>query len=107
MSGIRAILEATIDPAIEREIVIRATLFDLLVGNVHGHAKNFALLYERGGRIGMAPRYDILPTRLDHSLTDELTYRVGEAETLEVTIESFDRLLKAVLIAATVLWWIN
>lgn len=97
VSGIRAILEATVDPAVEKEIFIRATLFDLLVGNVDGHAKNFALLYQRGGRIRMAPRYDILPTRLDDSLTDELAYRLGDAETLdEVTIENFDLFLKAI-----------
>lgn len=45
----------------------------------------------------MAPRYDILPTRLDDSLTDELAYRLGDAETLdEVTIENFDLFLKAI-----------
>ncbi|MBO9135039.1 HipA domain-containing protein [Rhizobium sp. B230/85] len=95
VSAIRRVLEATIDPAGAKEIFIRATLFDLLVGNADGHAKNFALLYERGGRIRMAPRYDILPIRLDEALTDELAYRIGEAETLdEITTDNFDLFLK-------------
>ncbi|OHV60320.1 hypothetical protein LCM4577_16375 [Mesorhizobium sp. LCM 4577] len=96
VSAIRRILETTVDPAQAKETFIRATIFDLLVGNNDGHAKNFALLYERGGRIHFAPRYDILPTRLDDTLTDELAYRIGEAKTLdEVTSEEFDAFLLA------------
>ncbi|WP_192182543.1 HipA domain-containing protein [Mesorhizobium amorphae] len=96
VSGIRRILEATVDPAQAKETFIRATIFDLLVGNNDGHAKNFALLYEPGGRIHFAPRYDILPTRLDGTLTDELAYRIGEAKTLdEITPEQLDTFLLA------------
>ncbi|MFD1988347.1 HipA domain-containing protein [Mesorhizobium newzealandense] len=96
VSGIRRILEATVDPAQAKETFIRATIFDLLIGNNDGHAKNFALLYEPGGRIHFAPRYDILPTRLDDTLTDELAYRIGEAETLdEVTPEQLNAFLLA------------
>lgn len=94
VSGIRKVLEATADPASEKDIFIRATLFDLLIGNTDGHAKNFALLFERGGRVRLAPRYDILPTRLDDSLTDELAYRIGDATTLpEISIDSFEAFL--------------
>lgn len=96
VSAIRRILEATVDPAQAKETFIRATIFDLLVGNNDGHAKNFALLYEPGRRIHFAPRYDILPTRLDETLTDELAYRIGEAETLdEVTSEEVEAFLLA------------
>ncbi|GLS34741.1 phosphatidylinositol kinase [Mesorhizobium tianshanense] len=96
VSGIRRILEATGDPAGEKDTFIRATLFDLLIGNADGHAKNFALLFEQGGRIRMAPRYDILPTRLDDRLTDELAYKIGSARTLnEVTIANFEGFLQA------------
>ncbi|TIL82476.1 MAG: type II toxin-antitoxin system HipA family toxin, partial [Mesorhizobium sp.] len=96
VSAVRGILEATVDPAQAKETFIRATIFDLLVGNNDGHAKNFALVYEPGGRVHFAPRYDILPTRLDETLTDELAYRIGEAQTLdEVTPEQFDAFLLA------------
>lgn len=94
--AIRRVLEATSDPAFEKDRFIRATLFDLLVGNADGHAKNLALLFEGRRRIRMAPRYDILPTRLDPNLTDELAYRIGDARTIgEVTVENFDRFLHA------------
>lgn len=102
VDAVRRILDATDDPAGERELFIHATLFDLLVGNVDAHAKNFALLHDRGGRIRTAPRYDILPTRLDHTLTDELAYKIGEATTLdEITGGDFDLFLRTLGIASS------
>jgi serine/threonine-protein kinase HipA len=96
VSGIRKILEQTVDPAQAKEAFNQATMFDLLVGNADGHAKNFALLYEPAGRVRLAPRYDILPTRLDDSLTDELAYSIGNAKTLEeVTPSALDAFLQA------------
>lgn len=62
-----------------------------------GHAKNFALLHEPSGRLRTAPRYDILPTRLHHTLIDELAYKIGEATTLDaITRDDFDVFLKII-----------
>ncbi|GLR60569.1 HipA domain-containing protein [Rhizobium indigoferae] len=97
VDAVRRILDATSDPAVERELFIQATLFDLFVGNVDAHAKNFALLHEPGGGISTSPRYDILPTRLDDTLTDELAYKIGDATTLdEIRKEDIDLFLKTV-----------
>lgn len=94
--AIGRVLEATADPAGEKDIFIKATLFDLMIGNTDGHAKNFALLHGGGGRIRMAPRYDLLPTRLDANLTDELAFRIGAADRLEaITSEDFSVFLQA------------
>ena len=101
VDAVRRILDATVDPAVERELFIQATLFDLFVGNVDAHAKNFALLHEPGVRIRTSPRYDILPTRLDDTLTDELAYRIGDATTLdEISGEDFDLFLQTVGISS-------
>jgi serine/threonine-protein kinase HipA len=95
VSGIRRVLEATNDPVGEKDRFIRATLFDLLIGNADGHAKNFALLFERGQRPRVAPRYDILPTRLDDSLTDELAYSIGPARRIEeISAQDFEEFLR-------------
>ena len=100
VDGIRKVLEATINPAGEKETFIRATLFDLMIGNTDGHAKNFALLFEPGGRVHMAPRYDLLPTRLDDSLTDELAFTIGAARTLdEISSDDFEMFLRTLGIA--------
>lgn len=101
VSSIRRVLDATADPAGEKERFIQATLFDLFVGNADAHAKNFALLHEAGGRILTSPRYDILPTRLDDTLTDELAYRIGDATTLEdISREDFDAFLETLGISS-------
>ena len=80
--SIGRVLNETRQPALSRQTMIRSVLFDLMIGNTDAHAKNHALLY-RDRRPVLAPRYDILPTRLDRSLTDELPFRIGEATTLE------------------------
>jgi serine/threonine-protein kinase HipA len=82
VAGIRRVLDETTDPIGERDRFIRATLFDLMTGNVDGHAKNFALLHNARDRIQVAPRYDLLPTRLDPNLTDELAFKIGSASSL-------------------------
>lgn len=93
-------LDRTADPALERRRFIDATLFDLLIGNVDGHAKNHAVLHLGPGRTIVAPRYDLLPTRLDPLLTDELSYTVGRAERLsEVDAAAFDVFLAQLGIA--------
>ena len=93
-SGIAKVLNRTVEPAKARESFLRATLFDLMTGNVDAHAKNHALLYRPTGAIDLAPRYDLLPTRLDPNLTDELPFKLGNAKTLEeVTTAEFDAFL--------------
>jgi serine/threonine-protein kinase HipA len=95
VAGIRKILDATVNPIEERDRFIRATLFDLMTGNVDGHAKNFALLHIARDRIRVAPRYDLLPTRLDPNLTDELAFKIGSAGTLvAITRADFDAFLE-------------
>lgn len=101
VSSIARILDATVDPAKEKQQFIAATLFNLMIGNVDAHAKNFALLYEAGGRVRVTPRYDLMPTRIDPDLTNELAYSIGTATTLEeVTVENFGLFLNALGISS-------
>jgi serine/threonine-protein kinase HipA len=96
VAGIRKVLDATANPIDARDRFIRAALFDLMTGNVDNHAKNFAILHTASDGISLAPRYDLLPTRLDPNLTDELAFKIGEATTLEaLTHSDFDQFLTA------------
>src|SRR5690606_7571260 len=81
--AIRNILDSTIDPAGERLKFVRITLFDILLGNVDGHAKNFALFHLPGGRMRTTPRYDVMPTMLDRRTVDEFAYYIGPSTTLQ------------------------
>lgn len=82
-AAIGKLLNETANPAVARLFMLKLTLFDLLIGNVDGHAKNHALLYSSGTLPDLAPRYDVLPTRLDGKLTEELSYEIGSAKTLQ------------------------
>lgn len=48
-------------PAVDARTFLDAILFNLIVGNGDAHAKNYSLLYTRGG-IRLAPLYDLLST---------------------------------------------
>jgi len=102
VAGIRRVLDATANPIDERDRFIRAALFDLMTGNVDGHAKNFALLHIARDRVRVAPRYDLLPTRLDPNLTDELAFKIGSASTLAtITRADFDAFVGALGVRST------
>lgn len=93
VEGVARILNRTIEPAVSRDVFVSATLFDLITGNVDAHAKNHALLYTAGS-VALTPRYDLLPTRLDRNLTDELAYKIGPAAKIEeITTAAFDDFL--------------
>ncbi len=92
--AIRRVLDATAEPVKERDKFIGATFFDLLTGNVDAHAKNHGLFHLGRGGCTTTPRYDIMPTRLDPNLTDELPFTIGAAKRLsEITRGDIDAFL--------------
>jgi serine/threonine-protein kinase HipA len=91
--AISRVLRATTTPADARKLFARALLFDLMIGNVDGHAKNYALLYGYGGAV-LAPRYDLAPTMLDTTLTEDFAFRIGQAKNHEeLTATALDTFL--------------
>jgi serine/threonine-protein kinase HipA len=95
-SSISRVLELTVNPAIAKQNFIAATIFHMVVGNTDNHAKNHALIYEEGGSSPrLAPLYDILPVRLDRSVTHELSFKLGAASTFdEMTKEDLTSFLR-------------
>lgn len=89
-AGVAALLDRTAEPALAKRDFLASTMFDMLIGNVDNHAKNHALLYDRGPVPRLAPLYDLLPTRLDRNFTSDFAFRIGAAERLEdLTLEDF------------------
>ncbi|NMA97740.1 MAG: type II toxin-antitoxin system HipA family toxin [Phyllobacteriaceae bacterium] len=94
VAAVRSILNRTNNPAEERLRFLHITLFDILLGNVDGHAKNFALFHLPGGKIRTTPRYDVMPTMLDRRTTDEFSYYLGQATSLaELDAQALDRFM--------------
>ncbi len=92
--SIAHVINASATPAIMRQQIISATVFDLLIGNVDAHAKNFSLIHNRNGSVEFAPRYDLVPIKMFDGFTDQFAYHLGNATTLEaLTAENFDAFL--------------
>lgn len=67
---------------------LRATFFNLIIGNNDNHAKNHSLLYSRGATPTLAPLYDMVPVKLNDQYTHELAFNIGNASFSEdLTVE--------------------
>jgi len=67
----------------------------MALGNSDNHAKNHALLYT-SSKPELAPAYDIDPVLLDHDVTHEMAFRVGEARMAdEVVADDLDAFARA------------
>lgn len=80
--AIRAVLDRTAVPAEAIFNFLRATFFNLAVGNSDNHAKNHALLYDRGAVPRLAPLYDVVPIRLSREHHHKFSFRIGAADDL-------------------------
>ena len=66
-------------PVIDIGRLLDAVVFNVVVGNHDAHAKNFAWLRYRDGRVRLAPIYDLVCTVAFPVLTTRMAMRVGDA----------------------------
>ena len=80
-----AVLGRTARPALARQEFLRATVFNLAIGNNDNHAKNHALLYDGGGAPRLAPLYDLVPVRLNPNpdISPDFAFAIGDARRFE------------------------
>lgn len=78
-----SVLDQTRDPAASRLAFLKASIFNLCIGNTDNHAKNHAVLYDAPGAPRFAPLYDLLPIRLSRNFTHELAFQIGAAKHFE------------------------
>jgi serine/threonine-protein kinase HipA len=69
-------------PARDIGELLRAAVFNVILGNADAHSKNFSLIYEHGNT-RLAPLYDLISTACYPELTSEFAMTVGAASTLE------------------------
>lgn len=73
----RLVQEASTEPAIDLQNLLRWQIFNVLAGNSDGHAKNLSLLYPRGNQTRLAPFYDLVCTRAIDRIDHNLALSVG------------------------------
>jgi serine/threonine-protein kinase HipA len=71
-----------IAPALDRGALLRAVLFNALIGNRDAHAKNYSL-HRGDSKAELAPLYDLVCTEVYPELSRELPQSIGQARTLD------------------------
>lgn len=71
------IRRASTIPALDLERLIKAVIFNLLIGNCDAHGKNFSLLYQKEG-ITLSPLYDLINTLYYENLTTKMAMKIGK-----------------------------
>ncbi len=90
LASIFSVLDRCAEPALAKEAFILTTFFNLAIGNSDNHAKNHALLYDRGKAPRLAPLYDLLPIRISAKYTHRFAFNIGAAAIAEdLTRDSF------------------
>lgn len=74
----RLVQEASSEPAIDVQHLLRWQIFNVLAGNSDGHAKNLSLLHLPGGATRLAPFYDLVCTRAIERIDYHLALDVGD-----------------------------
>jgi serine/threonine-protein kinase HipA len=62
--------------------MVKAAVFNVILGNADAHAKNFSLLYADEG-IRLAPLYDLMSTAFYPALAPGFAMKIGRATTME------------------------
>jgi serine/threonine-protein kinase HipA len=71
------LLKNTTQPAIDRNFLASALVFNNLICNMDAHGKNFSLLHHTQSNIRLAPFYDIICTRVYQKLTSKMAMKIG------------------------------
>ncbi len=72
-----AVRDASTDPAVDSQDLLRWQIFNVLAGNSDGHAKNLSLLRPERGVTRLAPFYDLVSTRAIDRIDHRLAFDVG------------------------------
>lgn len=70
------ISEHSVNPAIDKQYLLKWVMFNILIGNADSHAKNISFLYNDNG-ITLSPFYDLLCTNVYPDLNDSLSMKIG------------------------------
>lgn len=92
----RLVQEASSDPAIDVQHLLRWQIFNVLAGNSDGHAKNLSLLHLTDDATRLAPFYDLVCTRAIERIDYHLAFDVGgERNPSVITSAHWETLAKA------------
>jgi serine/threonine-protein kinase HipA len=91
------LLKNSSQPAVDRNLLVSALIFNYLIGNMDAHAKNFSLLHHSPSNIRLAPFYDLVCTRVYQNLTTKMAMKIGsQYDTKNLFPKHWEQLCKEV-----------
>ena len=95
--------EKSISPAADRLMLLRWSVFNVLIGNADAHAKNLAIIFtSRGPRL--APFYDLICTQVYPDLTEKQAMKIsGENRTGWIRQKHWEKLGESVGIKSSLI----
>ncbi|MFK5948541.1 MAG: type II toxin-antitoxin system HipA family toxin [Methylococcales bacterium] len=76
-SCFEAVLKHSSQPAKDKKRLIEWVIFNLLVGNMDGHAKNLSLITTNNNKKQLTPFYDLVCTAVYPGLSRKLAFKIG------------------------------
>ncbi|MCB1114327.1 MAG: type II toxin-antitoxin system HipA family toxin [Chlamydiia bacterium] len=88
------------NPVLDLENLLKAVMFNILIGNNDAHGKNFSLLYQKTS-CRLAPLYDLISTAFYKDLDTHMAMKVGsEANSLKLKEKHIEALAKDLNLSA-------
>ena len=72
----------SVEPLLDKRFLLQWIIFNYLIGNADGHAKNISLLTTSSG-LRLAPFYDLLSTAIYPALSPKLAMKIGGENRLD------------------------
>jgi len=89
--------EMSIEPALDTRALLRWLVFNTIVGNADGHAKNLSLVIGPKGAVRLAPFYDLLSTAAYPRIATRVAMTVsGKADPGQIAGKDWRTLAKAI-----------
>lgn len=93
--------EASVEPALDTRALLRWLVFNLVVGNSDGHAKNLSLLLGAEGATRLAPFYDVLSTAVYPKVATRLAMTVnGKSDAGQIAGKDWRALAKSIRVGS-------
>lgn len=78
-------------PALSKLECIKIILLNIVIGNKDAHAKNFSFLHVGGGKLRLAPAYDLVCTEVFEDLDKRMAMPIGDERFVsKLTTHDFD-----------------
>lgn len=77
------LLNTMSQPAVDRNALAKIMLFNIFIGNMDAHGKNFSILHKGLSECSLAPFYDLVCTQYYPSLSTKMAMKIGSKYKLE------------------------